>query len=210
MEFLHHTHDQTLHIFHLQNGISSQLKNEEHMSDPEAIFPFWCPGPASSEVQVTAAVWGTDQAASPTSETGMISVSLKHWWANSVKAAEGDESRIQQNHGVCQSYPTTWPSSSTGMQPQKGSAQPLGGLFWFSVVNSFLLLVIAHCVVLKRPVTRECTKSVRVLDKQISIATAGGISPYHEALCCLQQPIFNPNCFLLRKEQEILKHTRLE
>lgn len=39
----------------------------------------------------------------------------------------------------------------------------------------------------------EFIKSMHVLDKQISMATANETSTYYEALSCLQHPIFNPN-----------------
>lgn len=108
MESLYHIHDQSLHGFHLQNGINSQLTNQDHVKQSslcdcwhkatritwkQKVSRVWCPGPASRVVQVIAAVWGRDQYP-PTSETWMISVRLKYFWANFVKAAKGGERRI--------------------------------------------------------------------------------------------------------------------
>lgn len=175
------------------------------MSDPEAIFPFWllmqrkppgsygsrspgrawCPGPASSVVQVTAAVWGRDQSASTTQWDrndlsqpeillSQFCQSCKRGWKQNIAEARGVPELVRYFTSLIHRSATTERQHSV-----------MWGLFWFYVVNSFLLLVFAHCVVLKRPIILECTKSVHVLDKQIMLW-----------LCLLRGSILPPAAYL--------------
>lgn len=143
---------------------------------------------------------------------------VRHEWSLSAcnpfvlfcQSCKRGKSRIQQRAEACQSYSSARARPFTGAQTWTSCTQPLFVFKWRILLLSPQLLVTAHCVLLKRPIILEFITSVDVLDKQVSIATADETSTYYEAASCLQHLPFNPIWFLRTKEQEILKHTRLE